>query len=131
MTSAYIRELNRLLEPERPVSQPKSLKQRFLDWYLSLPEFTRNRAFSMSEFEAAQFQACFNRAVSSSVASERDRHWPALKHLSDHGAKIHLSILSRSQRVQLKLNYARLKHLEGQLRESHRRVNGAMKVVIF
>jgi hypothetical protein len=26
-------------------------EQRFLDWYVSLPEFARNCRFSMSEFE--------------------------------------------------------------------------------
>jgi len=53
MTSAYIRELNKLLPTQSSRSQPQSLKQRFLDWYLGMPEFTRNRSFSMSEFETA------------------------------------------------------------------------------
>jgi len=51
--SAYIAELNKLIAAESPPPQRLSLRQRFLDWHQSLPEFTRNRRFSMSEFEAA------------------------------------------------------------------------------
>ncbi len=51
--SHYIRLLNMSLvkEPEPPPERP--LRERFLAWHSSLPAFTRNRAFAMSEFEAA------------------------------------------------------------------------------
>ena len=51
--SAYIAELNRLVAAQSPPPRPQSLRTRFVDWYESLPEFTRARPFSMSEFEAA------------------------------------------------------------------------------
>jgi hypothetical protein len=50
---AYIAELNKLIATQSSPPQPLSLRQRFLDWYCSLPEFARNRRFAMSEFEAA------------------------------------------------------------------------------
>ncbi|MDQ6701681.1 MAG: hypothetical protein M3Z96_00490 [Pseudomonadota bacterium] len=50
---AYIAELNRLIAAQTPPPQPLSLRQRFLNWHRSLPEFARNRRFAMSEFEAA------------------------------------------------------------------------------
>lgn len=34
-------------------SQPSSLRDRFTGWYASLPAVSRDRRFSMSEFEAA------------------------------------------------------------------------------
>ncbi len=52
--SAYIAELNRQLpQPSHPVAIPLNLRQRFVEWYGSLPPFSRNRPFAMSEFEAA------------------------------------------------------------------------------
>jgi hypothetical protein len=43
--------LNRLCKSTgRPTND---LSQRFNDWYAGLPEITRSRPFSMSEFEAA------------------------------------------------------------------------------
>ena len=54
MRSAYIARLNKEIAAARsPPPRPLSLRERFLDWYNSLPEFTRNRPFSMSEFEKA------------------------------------------------------------------------------
>lgn len=53
MCSAYIQELNRQLAAQTPPAQPQSLRDRFLNWYRELPAFTRDRFFSMSEFEAA------------------------------------------------------------------------------
>jgi hypothetical protein len=55
-TPLYIRELERarLAAASRsPPSPPSSLRQRFVDWYGALPEFARNRPFSMSQFETA------------------------------------------------------------------------------
>ena len=51
--SAYLRSLEKLLPP--PASKPKvpPLEARFLEWFNTLPEFTRNRPFSMREFEIA------------------------------------------------------------------------------
>ncbi len=51
--SAYIAQLNKLIATQSPRPQPLSLKQRFLDWYRSFPEFARNRRFAMSELEVA------------------------------------------------------------------------------
>ena len=58
MVSAYIRqlELDRLanLAAEVPPDPPeKALKERFEAWFFSLPAPTRNRPFSMAEFERA------------------------------------------------------------------------------
>jgi hypothetical protein len=55
---AYIAELNKLIAPRSPSPQPSSLRQRFLDWYRSLPEFARNRRFAMSEIEVALKTQC-------------------------------------------------------------------------
>jgi hypothetical protein len=55
MASSYIRSLQRSLEAEA-VTQPLSksdLKQRFLAWFDSLPEVSRNRRYSMVELERA------------------------------------------------------------------------------
>lgn len=49
--SAYTEQLNRVIAAQVPAQSP--LKQRFLDWFNALPEVTRNRPFSMMEFEAA------------------------------------------------------------------------------
>jgi hypothetical protein len=49
--SYYIAELKKRTEARSRPAQPLSLRQRFLNWYQSLPEFTRNRPLSMSEFE--------------------------------------------------------------------------------
>ena len=52
-TPLYIQDLQRQTAARSPPSQPLSLRQRFMDWYRSIPEFARNRPFSMSEFETA------------------------------------------------------------------------------
>jgi hypothetical protein len=53
MSSAYLRSLEKQLP--LPASKPKvpPLETRFLAWFNSLPEFTRDRPFSMREFEIA------------------------------------------------------------------------------
>jgi hypothetical protein len=51
--SAY---LNRLIQEHAarvPASRTAPLEERFLTWFNSLPEFTRDRPFSMQEFEKA------------------------------------------------------------------------------
>jgi hypothetical protein len=47
--SAYLAQLKRQIAAQTPAVP--ALKQRFLDWYSSLPELTRDRPFSMTEFE--------------------------------------------------------------------------------
>jgi len=42
---AYIADLKKLIAPQSPPPQSLSLRQRFVDWYRSLPEFTRNAFF--------------------------------------------------------------------------------------
>jgi hypothetical protein len=42
-----------LQSAQLPPSQPSSLRQRFLEWYVGLTAFTRDRRFSMAEFEKA------------------------------------------------------------------------------
>ena len=53
VSSAYLRSLEKMLPP--PASKPKvpPLEARLAAWLQSLPEFTRNRPFSMREFELA------------------------------------------------------------------------------
>jgi hypothetical protein len=53
MSSAYIASLNKLIATQSPRPQPLSLRQRFLEWYRSVPEFARNRRFAMLEIEMA------------------------------------------------------------------------------
>lgn len=54
MMRAYIAELNKRAEARHAQpSQPSSLRDRFTNWYDSLPAVSRDRRFSMSEFEAA------------------------------------------------------------------------------
>jgi hypothetical protein len=52
-TPAYILDLQKQAAAQAPPAKAPSLRERFLDWYGSLPAFTRDRAFAMSEFEAA------------------------------------------------------------------------------
>lgn len=51
--SAYVRSLEKLLPPVANKPKVAPLEERFLEWLNSLPEFTRNRPFSMREFELA------------------------------------------------------------------------------
>ena len=54
MMLSYIAQLKRMAEAQRAQrSQPSSLRDRFTSWYRSLPAVSRDRRFSMSEFEAA------------------------------------------------------------------------------
>lgn len=51
--SAYIRSLEKLMpDPDRAPPVPP-LEVRFLAWFNSLPEFTRNRLWSIQEIAAA------------------------------------------------------------------------------
>jgi hypothetical protein len=76
MSSAYLRHLEKLLPP--PVSKPKMppLEARFREWFNSLPEFTRDRPFSMREFEIALgSQGRFISPVLLRQGWQRQRRW--------------------------------------------------------
>ncbi|OEZ27163.1 hypothetical protein [Variovorax boronicumulans] len=47
--SAYLASLKQQSAAQAPASPP--LQQRFQEWFTSLPELTRERPFSMAEFE--------------------------------------------------------------------------------
>ncbi len=54
MMLSYIAQLKRMAEARQAQrSQPSSLRDRFTSWYRSLPAVSRDRRFSMSEFEKA------------------------------------------------------------------------------
>ena len=53
MTSAYISRLNRSLEQVPAAQATRSLRQRLVDWFASIPEITRDRPFAMIELEQA------------------------------------------------------------------------------
>ena len=55
MTSAYIAALNRELQAKADQAQSAKpdLRQRFFEWYASLPEITQHRPFAMAELEQA------------------------------------------------------------------------------
>ena len=51
---AYAAHLMKMAEAQQAQpSQPSSLQQRFIAWHRSLPAVSRDRRFSMSEFEKA------------------------------------------------------------------------------
>lgn len=76
MCSAYLRSLEKLLPT--PASRPTvpPLEARFLAWYNTLPEFTRNRPFSMGEFERTLgTQGRFLSPILLSLGWRRSRRW--------------------------------------------------------
>ena len=76
MCSAYLRSLEKMQPP--PASKPKvqSLEERFLAWFNSLPEFTRDRPFSMREFEVALgSQGRFISPILLRLGWQRQRRW--------------------------------------------------------
>lgn len=78
MPSAYIRSLQRSLEAETATQQlyKPRLKQRFLDWFDSVPEISRVRPYSMVELEQALgTQGKFLSPVLLSLGWERRRKW--------------------------------------------------------
>jgi hypothetical protein len=65
----------RIAARSRP-PRPLSLRDRFLNWYYGLPEFARNRPFSMSEFEAAlKTQGKYISPVLLELGWRRERIW--------------------------------------------------------
>ena len=78
MPSAYIAALNRELAAEaKPVQLSKSdLRQRFLDWFDSVPEISRIRPYSMVELEQALgTQGKYLSSILLSLGWERRRKW--------------------------------------------------------
>lgn len=79
MTSAYIKQLNRMLEEEvsaPTVPQALDLRQRFLAWYESLPEVSRHRPFAMLELEQAlHTQGKYLSPALLSLGWQRCRKW--------------------------------------------------------
>ncbi|TAL70978.1 MAG: hypothetical protein EPN79_05360 [Burkholderiaceae bacterium] len=72
--SAYLQLLDRFATVQAPIPSP--LRQRFLDWFTSLPEFTRDRPFSMTEFEVALgSRGKFISPVLLALGWQRKRRW--------------------------------------------------------
>jgi hypothetical protein len=79
--SLYIAELNKRIAARARPPQALNLRDQFLNWYRSLPEFTRNRPFSMSEFEAAlKITGRFISPVLFELGWQRKRMWSTTGH---------------------------------------------------
>lgn len=78
MSSAYIRSLQRSLEADaepRQLCKP-DLKQRFIEWFASVPEISRMRPYGMAELEQALgTQGRFLSPILESLGWERRRKW--------------------------------------------------------
>jgi hypothetical protein len=78
MSSAYISTLKRGVEAmgSQPKAESPDLRQRFIDWYAGLPEISRDRAFSMSEFEQGLgTQGKYLSPILLSLSWKRKRKW--------------------------------------------------------
>lgn len=76
MSSAYLRSLEKMLPPAASKPTVPPLEERFLEWFNSLPEFTRDRPFSMREFEVAlDSQGRFISPVLLRLGWQRQRRW--------------------------------------------------------
>ncbi len=76
MCSAYLRSLEAMLPPPTVTPKVPPLEARFLAWFNSLPEFTRDRPFSMQEFEVALgSQGRFISPVLLRLGWQRKRQW--------------------------------------------------------
>jgi hypothetical protein len=76
--SAFIKSLQRSLETEEEPQQlfKPDLKQRFIEWFASVPEISRVRPYSMVELERALgTQGRFLAPVLESLGWERRRKW--------------------------------------------------------
>ncbi len=74
--SAYIKHLAEAARTDQGVSTRHPLMRRFQDWYSSLPEPTRERPFSMQEFEAAlKSQGRYISPVLLKLGWQRKRKW--------------------------------------------------------
>ena len=78
MSSAYIRSLQRSLDAEAEPQKlfKPDLKPRFIEWFASVPEISRNRPYSMVELERALgTQGRFLSPVLLNLGWERRRKW--------------------------------------------------------
>jgi hypothetical protein len=76
MCSAYLRTLEKQLPPTTSKQAPAPLEARFIAWFNSLPDFTRDRPFSMREFEIALgSQGRFISPVLLRLGWRRQRRW--------------------------------------------------------
>ncbi len=74
--SAYVSQLNSQLPASDATASRKSLETRFLEWHASLPEFSRDRRFAMSEFEdALGTQGKYLSPVLMKLGWQRKRIW--------------------------------------------------------
>ncbi|MFH1495671.1 MAG: hypothetical protein ABIG70_12855 [Pseudomonadota bacterium] len=74
--SAYIKRLAEAARTDQGVAARHLLEQRLQGWYSSLPEPTRERPFSMREFEAAlKSQGRFISPVLIKLGWQRKRRW--------------------------------------------------------
>ncbi len=78
MSSAYVRSLQRSLNDEavpQQLSKP-DLKQRFVEWFATVPEISRARPYSMVELERALgTQGRFLSPILSDLGWKRHRKW--------------------------------------------------------
>lgn len=76
MPSAYITALNRELEAETPQPPRLELRQRFSAWFVSQPEVSRHRPYSMTELERGlNTQGRFLSPILLSLGWQRRRKW--------------------------------------------------------
>ncbi|WP_340264908.1 hypothetical protein [Sphingobium mellinum] len=77
MPSAYINALNREMAASATAQPAKpDLRQRFTEWYDSLPVISRHRPFAMAEFEQALgSQGKYLSPILLSLGWERRRKW--------------------------------------------------------
>lgn len=76
MSSAYLRSLEKLLPPTTSKPKVPPLEARFVEWFNSIPEFTRDRPFSMHEFEISLgSQGRFISPVLLRLGWQRQRRW--------------------------------------------------------
>jgi len=79
--NAYVAELNRAIPKHTDPNEPVTLKNRFREWYRSLPSVTRDRPFSMSEFETAmKTQGKYISSVLLELGWQRKRKWDSTGH---------------------------------------------------
>jgi hypothetical protein len=80
MTTCYVQALRRQGSVE-PQQQASPLQARFVAWYRSLPEVSRQRPFSMQEFEAALgTQGKYLSAVLVDLGWTRKRRWSGTRY---------------------------------------------------
>lgn len=76
--SAFVKSLQRSLEAEAVPQHPykSDLKQRFIEWFATVPEISRVRPYSMVELERALgTQGRFLSPILESLGWERRRKW--------------------------------------------------------